>query len=313
MCRPSYTTQRFRACAASSGSRSPIQPPMFTSESFLADIVQPSVRSHISRRISAMVRFAWPGSRSWMNQAFSTARVASRITMIPCSSAISRTRRRFASEIGCPPAMFTVPAIDRYGTFSARSMTFSSFSRSTSPLNGCRLVGSWASSDDHVDELAARQLLVQAGRREVHVAGDLVAVADEHLGDDVLGAATLMRRDHVLVAVDAPDGLLEPVEASAAGVGLVAHHDRRPLPVAHRVRAGVGQQVDRDLIRAQEERVPARVVHRRAPLLSRGDRDRLDGLDLVGHAGTCRRHLVRAPLDRTALDRLITHGSCYRG
>src|SRR5690348_420634 len=82
------------ARAASCGSRSPNQPPMFTRLSFLPDIVAPSAHAHISSRICAIVLSRWPGSRCWMNHAFSTARVASKMTLIPRASVYARTARR---------------------------------------------------------------------------------------------------------------------------------------------------------------------------------------------------------------------------
>ena len=102
--------------------------------------------------------------------------------------------------------------------------------------------------DDHVDEDAARALLVLPGGREVHVRGHELAGADRYLADQVLGAAALVGRDHMPVAVGLADGCLEVVEVPRARVGLVAEHERRPLPVAHRVRARVGEQVDVDVL-----------------------------------------------------------------
>ena len=76
-------------------------------------------------------------------------RVASRKSLIPCRSQSARSAFTFAIETGCPPAMLTV-AGERQ-TYAIRSApcsatSASSLSRSTSPLNGCRLSGSCASS-----------------------------------------------------------------------------------------------------------------------------------------------------------------------
>ena len=83
---------------------------MLTSESFFALIQAPSVYEQNSSRISATDLPAYPSSRSWMNQAFSTIRVASRKSLIPCSSQKARSAFTFAIETGWPPAMLTVPA-----------------------------------------------------------------------------------------------------------------------------------------------------------------------------------------------------------
>jgi hypothetical protein len=52
-------------------------------------------------------------------------------------------------------------------------------------------------------ERRARQLLVHPRRREVHVAGDVVTRTDEELGQQVLGAASLMRGDELRETVAA--------------------------------------------------------------------------------------------------------------
>ena len=111
---------------------------MLTRLSFFEDIVAPSVRPHISRRISATERSAYPPSRCLMNQAFSSARVASSMTRMPFDRQSSDTARRFAIDIGWPPAMFTLASTEMYGILSApySSIAVWSFSRSTFPLNG---------------------------------------------------------------------------------------------------------------------------------------------------------------------------------
>ena len=77
----------------------------------------------------------------------------------------------------------------------------SSLPRSTLPLKGCRSAGSWASSMITSTKMPPGQFLVQARGREVHVARHVLALADRRLADQVLGAASLVRRHDVLVAV----------------------------------------------------------------------------------------------------------------
>ena len=95
--------------------------------------------------------------------------------------------------------------------------------------------------DDDVDKGAAGKLLVQTGGSEVHVAGDVVAVLDDRLAEQVFGAATLVRGNDVAIAVVGAHRLLETIEVAAAGVRLVAHHHSRPLPIVHRAGATVGE------------------------------------------------------------------------
>ena len=141
--------------------------------------------------------------------------------------------------------------------------------RSTLPLNGWSDSGSWASSMITSSNVAAGQLLVEPGRREVHVPRDVVARLDQRLADQVLGAAALVRRDDVAVAVEALDGRLEVVEVAAPGVRLVAEHHPGPLAVAHRGRAGVGEEIDVDVVAVEQERVVAGLGER-APRAARG-------------------------------------------
>ena len=144
--------------------------------------------------------------------------------------------------------------------------------------------------DDDVAEGAAGELLVQARGREVHVAGDVVAVLDQHLRQDVLGAAALMRGDQVLVAVVLLDGGFQGVEVGRAGVRLVAEHHAGPLAIRHGARARVGEQVDVALLGLQEKRVVARRGDRALALGACGHLDGLDDFDLprLGPAGTPR-------------------------
>ena len=177
--------------------------------------------------------------------------------------------------------MFTVAETQIYGirsrpTFLIRS---SSASRSTLPLKGCSLAGIVPFGNDHVDERAAGQFLVQPGGGEVHVAGHEVARLDEHLREDVLGAASLVGGHEVAIAVILAHGVFEVIEVAAAGVGLVAEHHAGPLPVAHGAGAAVGQQVDVNVLGAEQEGVVAGLAHGPFALAAREHLDRLDDFD----------------------------------
>jgi hypothetical protein len=62
----------------------------------------------------------------------------------------------------------------------------------------------------------------------------------------------------VAVAGEVAHDRLEFEERTAAGVALVAGHDRRPLLRRHRAGAGVGQQVDHHVLGAHQEQVVVR-------------------------------------------------------
>ena len=178
--------------------------------------------------------------------------------------------------------MFTVAATQTYGIFFAPtfSISASSASRSTLPLNGLLVGRVVRLGDDHVDKRAAGQFLVQPRGGEIHVAGHEVARLDQDPREDVLGAAALVGRHDVAVAVVLLDRRFEVVEVAAAGVGLVAQHHARPLPVAHRAGAAVGQQVDVDVLGAQQEGVVAGLGDGPRALGASRHLERFDDLDL---------------------------------
>ena len=133
--------------------------------------------------------------------------------------------------------------------------------------------------NDHVDERAAGQFLVQPRGGEVHVARHRIARLDQQLREDVLGAASLVRGHEVAIAVILPHGVFQVIEVAAAGVGLVAEHHAGPLPVAHGVGAAVGQQVDVDVLGAEQKGVVAGLGQRLFALGAREHLDRLDDFD----------------------------------
>ena len=75
--------------------------------------------------------------------------------------------------------------------------------------------------------------------------------------EDPLGGASLVGGDDVLEAGQFADLVVEAVEASRAGVRLVAAHDARPLIGAHGRRAAVGQQVDQHVFGGHQEEIVA--------------------------------------------------------
>ena len=90
--------------------------------------------------------------------------------------------------------------------------------------------------------------LVQSGKLDVHlsceephIANDVLAFFHERSAEQVFSTAPLMHGDCVLIAVILADGFAEVVVIPATGVRFVAHHQPRPLAVAHRARATVGQ------------------------------------------------------------------------
>ncbi|MEI2718807.1 MAG: hypothetical protein V9E87_01495 [Gemmatimonadales bacterium] len=149
--------------------------------------------------------------------------------------------------------------------------------------------------DDHVVKGRTGQLLMEPRRGEVHVAGDVVTRLDQQLREEVLGAAPLVGGDQLLVAVGVADGLLQVIEVARAGVGLIAHHHAGPLAIAHRAGAGIGEEVDVDVLGAEQEGVVAGVADVALALGAGGHADRLDNLDLPRFGPAAVAHRSRAP------------------
>ena len=103
--------------------------------------------------------------------------------------------------------------------------------------------------DHQVDGFSSDEFDVRARGVEVGVVGDYVTFLAGYSEEDALGGASLMRGDDVTVTEDFLDGVLEAVEAAAAGVAFVAFHDGGPLMRGHGPGAGVGEQVDQDIVR----------------------------------------------------------------
>ena len=111
---------------------------MLARPSFLAEKVAPSASENISLAISRTRRPDCPGSRCWMNQAFSANRHASRNRGRSWWSQTARTPRRFSSETGWPPPALLVTVTITKGMRSRPSDEISRSSAVTSmfPLKG---------------------------------------------------------------------------------------------------------------------------------------------------------------------------------
>jgi len=73
----------------------------------------------------------------------------------------------------------------------------------------------------------------------------------------------------VLVAEHVLDRAREVIEGLASGIRVVGPHELRELVVAHRVDAAVGQHIEENVPRSEEERVVARFSDGVQPFLRR--------------------------------------------
>ena len=133
--------------------------------------------------------------------------------------------------------------------------------------------------DGQVHGARAGEFDIGAGGIEVRVAGDDVAGLAQHGEEDALRRAALVRGDHVAEAGEFIDHVLQAEETLAAGVGFVTAHHRRPLLRGHGAGAGIGQQVDQDVTRWNQEKVIAGFPQVLLAFVARGVPQRLYALD----------------------------------
>ena len=134
---------------------------------------------------------------------------------------------------------------------------------------------------------AAGQLDVRSGGGEMVVHDDHRPRLDEHLGEQVLGRAALVHRHRPVEPHHLFDGRRQPGEALRAGIGVIRHHHRAQLVIAHGVGAAVGQHVEEDIAGGQQEGVVAGVSDRGQAVTDGGKGGLLDNAHFV--------HLHRDP------------------
>ena len=110
--------------------------------------------------------------------------------------------------------------------------------------------------DDDVHEGPAGQFLVQARGGEIHISGHILPIRNQDLAEDILGAAALMGRHRVAVAVIFLHRVAQAIEIAASRVRFVPQHQPGPLLVAH----VHGAQVLSDIKLAFEEPPAGAVV-----------------------------------------------------
>ena len=124
-----------------------------------------------------------------------------------------------------------------------------------------------------------------AGGVERHIGHDVLVfrvARVHHARQQKVGGAPLMRGNDEREAGHVLNGRFKPVKALAAGIGLVAHHNGRPLLVAHGGRTGVGQAVDVNVFRFQLEHVPRHLLQCGTAMLRRRRFQHFHGLDAEG-------------------------------
>src|ERR1043165_2775568 len=133
--------------------------------------------------------------------------------------------------------------------------------------------------DHQIDGLCTHEFDIGSRGVEVRVVGDDIAFFSGHAEQDALSRASLVVGDHVPITEAFLDGIFEVVEAFAAGVALVAFHDAGPLVRGHGASAGVGEQIDEDIVGGQQEEIVVRRFEELLALSSSGPANGFDALD----------------------------------
>ena len=276
---------------------------MLTMASFFALMVKMSARSNIARAVAASVSLRPSGSSRQMRKAFSAKRQASSTSGTPRARQSADTASRFFIETAWPPMVLLVTVITTKAMFpacaaKAVSKAFEIHVAAEVPVARERVgVG-------QVDACAAGCFDVGARGVEEPVGEHHLARERHHRAEDPLGRAALVRGEDVLHPGERVRDLLQPEVALGARVRLVAAHHRGPLLRAHRPGAGVGEQVDDDVVGLHGEEVVVRLLEDEAALRGRGHADGLDDLDAerlddgAGHGGLWGRGRSLPPLLR---------------
>ena len=139
--------------------------------------------------------------------------------------------------------------------------------------------GLLAFSDDEVEGFGSGGFDVGASGIEVSVVGDNVSGLEDGGEEDALGGASLVSGDDVLVAEDALHGVSETDVAAASGVTFIAFHDGSPLVGGHGSGAGVGEEIDEDVIGGHEKEIVVGVLEETLAVSTLRPVDGLDTLD----------------------------------
>ena len=199
-----------------------------------------------------------------------------------CLRHTALTARAFSIETGWPPPELLVTVSITSGTRSRPTRAMSCFQGFDVHVALERMVltpGCLASAMGRSTASAPTNSTLARVVSKWVLLGTTSPFLHMHAEEDAFGGATLVRRDHVLVAEDVLHGIAEAVEAAAAGVALVAFHDGGPLMRGHGAGAGVGQQVDEDVVGREQKQVVVRGAQQMLALFAGGPADGLNALD----------------------------------
>ncbi len=133
-----------------------------------------------------------------------------------------------------------------------------------------------------VDGLRAHEFDIGARGIEMGVVGHHVALLAHDVEQNAFGGAALVGGNDVTVAEDVLHRVAEVIEALAAGVAFVAFHDAGPLMSGHGAGAGIGEQVDQNVVGRKQEQVVVGGAQQFLALLAGSPANGLNALDAEG-------------------------------
>ena len=148
-----------------------------------------------------------------------------------CLRQTALTARTFSIDTGCPPPELLVTVNITSGTCCRPTRAMQLLQRFNIHISLERQSRRWLAGfgNRQIDGFSADELDIGAGGVEVGVVGHNVALFAGNAEQDALRRASLVGRNDVLVPEDVLDRVPETVETLAAGVALIAFHDRGPL------------------------------------------------------------------------------------
>ena len=149
-------------------------------------------------------------------------------------------------------------------------------------LEGKEVGGFFGFGRGQVDRRSADESAIRAGGVEVRVVWDDVAFLASDIKKDAFRGTALVRGNHVAKSENSLYCITEAREARRTGIGLIAAHHGGPLFGGHGGGAGIGEQVDENLLGIDQKEIVAGRFDQLLALFSRGAPNGLDTLDAEG-------------------------------
>ena len=122
---------------------------------------------------------------------------------------------------------------------------------------------------------------IGAGGIEMRVVDHIVAGLDDGREEQIFSDSSLMNGNEILESENVAQGFFKMLIIAALSVCFITEHHAGPLVVAHGAGAGVGQQIDKDILRFQVEDVEVSFANALFAFFAGNEINRLYDLDSV--------------------------------